>query len=138
MPVPSGLRTRFVAFDTAVTDLTAYLHDPVEVLFGVQLGGGTDIANALGYCQQLIERPRHSVLFLVTDLFEGGNVDTMQRRVAEIVASGVHVVVLLALSDEGVPAHDHAQAAAPEMRVDPHHPRLEIYLLPCPPTKSPP
>ncbi len=107
-----ALRTRFIAFDTSVTDLTPYLHDPVEVLFGVQLGGGTDIANALGYCQQLIERPRHSVLFLVTDLFEGGNVDTMQRRVAEIVASGVHVVVLLALSDEGSPAHDHAQAAA--------------------------
>jgi hypothetical protein len=107
-----ALRTQFVAFDTAVTDLTSYLHDPVEVLFGVQLGGGTDIANALGYCQQLIERPRHSVLFLVTDLFEGGNVDTMQRRVAEIIASGVHVVVLLALSDEGAPAHDHTQAAA--------------------------
>ena len=107
-----ALRTRFVAFDTAVTDLTAFLHDPVEVLFGVQLGGGTDIANALGYCQQLIERPRHSVLFLVTDLYEGGNVATMQRRVAEIVASGVQVVVLLALSDEGAPAHDHAQAAA--------------------------
>lgn len=107
-----ALRTRFVAFDTAVTDLTPYLHDPVEVLFGVQLGGGTDIANALGYCQQLIERPRQSVLFLVTDLFEGGNVDTMQRRTAEIIASGVHVVVLLALSDEGAPAHDHAQAAA--------------------------
>ena len=107
-----ALRTQFVAFDTAVTDLTSYLHDPVEVLFGVQLGGGTDIANALEYCQQLIERPRHSVLFLVTDLFEGGNIDTMQRRVAEIIASGVHVVVLLALSDEGAPAHDHAQAAA--------------------------
>ncbi len=107
-----ALRTQFVAFDTTVTDLTSYLHDPVEVLFGVQLGGGTDIANALGYCQQLIERPRHSVLFLVTDLFEGGNVDTMQRRVAEIIASGVHVVVLLALSDEGAPAHDHVQAAA--------------------------
>ena len=107
-----ALRTRFVTFDTAVTDLTAFLHDPVEVLFGVQLGGGTDIANALGYCQQLIERPRHSVLFLVTDLFEGGNIATMQRRVAEIVASGVQVVVLLALSDEGSPVHDHAQAAA--------------------------
>ena len=107
-----ALRTRFISFDTAVTDLTPFLHDPVEVLFGVQLGGGTDIANALSYCQQLIERPRHSVLFVVSDLFEGGNVDTMQRRVAEMIASGVHVVVLLALSDEGAPAHDHAQAAA--------------------------
>jgi len=107
-----ALRTSFVAFDTSVTDLTAYLHDPVEVLFGVQLGGGTDIAAALGYCQSLIERPRQSVLFLVSDLFEGGNADLMRRRVAELVAGGVTVVVLLALSDEGTPSHDHDHAAA--------------------------
>jgi len=106
------LRTRFVAFDTAVTDLTPYLHDPVEVLFGVQLGGGTDIANALTYCQQLIERPRQSVLFLVSDLFEGGNSELMRRRVGELVSSGVEVVVLLALSDEGTPVYDHDHAAA--------------------------
>ena len=107
-----ALRTWFVAFDTAVTDLTAHLHDPVEVLFGVQLGGGTDIANALLYCQRLIERPRETVVFLVSDLFEGGNADVMRRRVGELVASGVSVVVLLALSDEGTPAHDHDHAAA--------------------------
>ncbi len=106
------LRTRFVVFDTAVTDLTGYLHDPVEVLFGVQLGGGTDISNALGYCQDLIDRPRQSVLFLVSDLHEGGNPALMHRRVDELVSSGVHVVVLLALSDEGVPAYDHAHAEA--------------------------
>lgn len=106
------LRTSFVAFDTSVTDLTAYLHDPVEVLFGVQLGGGTDIAAALGYCRTLIERPRRSVLFLVSDLFEGGNADLMRRRVAELLADGVTVVVLLALSDEGTPSHDHDHAAA--------------------------
>ena len=107
-----SLRTSFVAFDTAVTDLTAHVHDPVEVLFGVQLGGGTDIANALAYCRRLIERPQRSVLFLVSDLFEGGNSELMRRRVAELVTSGVIVVVLLALSDEGAPAHDHDHAAA--------------------------
>jgi len=107
-----SLRTKFFAFDTSVTDLTAYLHDPVEVLFGVQLGGGTDIAHALAFCQQQVERPRQSVLFLVTDLFEGGNSTLMRRRVGELVSSGVRVVVLLALSDEGTPAHDHDHAAA--------------------------
>jgi Mg-chelatase subunit ChlD len=107
-----ALRTSFVAFDTAITDLTAYLHDPVEVLFGVQLGGGTDIASALGYCRQLIERPRETVLFLVSDLYEGGNAELMRRRAGELVESGVHVIVLLALSDEGTPAYDHDHAAA--------------------------
>jgi Mg-chelatase subunit ChlD len=106
-----ALRTSFIAFDTSITDLTAFLHDPVEVLFGVQLGGGTDIAGALGYCRQLVERPRESVVVLVSDLFEGGNVELMHRRIAELVAAGVQVVVLLALSDEGTPAHDHANAA---------------------------
>jgi hypothetical protein len=106
-----ALRTRFVAFDTAVTDLTPFLHDPVEVLFGVQLGGGTDIAHALTYTQRLVERPRDTVLFLVSDLFEGGNTELMHRRAHELIASGVQVIVLLALSDEGTPAHDHAHAA---------------------------
>lgn len=106
-----ALRTSFVAFDTSITDLTAFLHDPVEVLFGVHLGGGTDIANALTYCQQLIDRPRDTVVFLVSDLFEGGNADLMRRRVGELVVAGVQVVVLLALSDEGTPAHDHRHAA---------------------------
>jgi hypothetical protein len=106
------LRTRFIVFDTAVTDLTGYLHDPVEVLFGVQLGGGTDISNALAYCRELIDRPRESVLFLVSDLHEGGSVPLLYRRIGELVSSGVQVVVLLALSDEGAPAYDHTHAEA--------------------------
>ena len=106
------LRTRFFAFDTSITDLTPFLHDPVEVLFGVQLGGGTDIAAALGHCIREIDRPRRSVLFLISDLFEGGNGELMRRRVGELVAAGVTVVVLLALSDEGTPVHDHEHAAA--------------------------
>jgi len=107
-----ALRTSFVAFDTAITDLTAYLHDPVEVLFGVQLGGGTDVANALTYCQRLVERPRETVVVLVSDLYEGGNAEVMYRRVSELIGSGVKIIVLLALSDEGTPAHDHEHAAA--------------------------
>jgi hypothetical protein len=106
------LRTRFFAFDTSITDLTPHLHDPVEVLFGVQLGGGTDIASMLTHCLGEIDRPQSSVLFVISDLFEGGNAQLMRRRVAELVAAGVTVVVLLALSDEGTPAHDHEHAAA--------------------------
>jgi Mg-chelatase subunit ChlD len=107
-----ALRTSVVAFDTAVADLTPLLHDPVEVLFGVQLGGGTDIAGALGYCQRLVTRPADTVLVLVSDLFEGGDPGLMLDRVAALVRSGVTVVVLLALSDEGAPAYDHAMAAS--------------------------
>ena len=107
-----SLRTSVVAFDTAVADLTPLLHDPVDVLFGVQLGGGTDIAQAVGYCQQLVTRPADTVVVLVTDLFEGGNAALLHQRVGELTRAGACVVVLLALSDEGAPAYDHAQAAA--------------------------
>ncbi|MCE9623706.1 MAG: VWA domain-containing protein [Actinomycetia bacterium] len=107
-----AFRTHVVAFDVAVADLTPLLHDPVDVLFGVQLGGGTDIAQAVGYCQQLITRPADTLLILVTDLFEGGNAALLHDRIAALAQAGVCVVVLLALSDEGAPAYDHAQAAA--------------------------
>jgi Mg-chelatase subunit ChlD len=106
-----ALRTSVIAFDSAVADLTPMLHDPVDVLFGVQLGGGTDIAQAIGYCQQLVSRPADTVLVLVSDLFEGGNTALLHDRVAALSQAGVTVVVLLALSDEGAPAYDHTQAA---------------------------
>ena len=107
-----SLKTSLVVFDTAVVDLTEQLSDPVEVLFGTQLGGGTDINRAIAYGQQLITRPRDSIFVLISDLYEGGVREQMLRRVAEMTAAGVQVVVLLALSDEGAPAYDHENAAA--------------------------
>lgn len=106
-----SLRTRLVVFDTAVVDLTDQLADPVEVLFGTQLGGGTDINRALAYCQQVIERPADTVLVLVSDLYEGGDRDATLARAAALVRSGVQVVALLALNDDGAPSFDHALAA---------------------------
>jgi len=105
-----AVRTKMIVFDTAVVDLTEELTDPVELLFGVQLGGGTDIHLALGYCQQIITRPTDTVMVLVTDLYEGGNPDGMRKRAAELVATGVNLIVLLALSDGGAPGYDHGNA----------------------------
>jgi len=105
-----AVKTKMVVFDTSVADLTDELTDPVELLFGVQLGGGTDINAALTYCQQIVTRPSDTVMVLITDLYEGGNVQDMRRRMAEIVASGVQLVVLLALNDDGAPSYDHNNA----------------------------
>jgi Mg-chelatase subunit ChlD len=98
-----SVSTRMVVFDTEVVDLTDDLQDPVDLLFGVQLGGGTDINRALAYCQQIITRPTQTILVLITDLYEGGNAQEMLRRSAEMRASGVQVICLLALSDKGSP-----------------------------------
>jgi Mg-chelatase subunit ChlD len=107
-----SLRTQIIAFDTAVVDLTEALSDPVELLFGVQLGGGTDINAALAFCQSRIEAPRDTVLVLISDLYEGGNEEEMLQRAQALAADGVQVVCLLALSDDGAPAYDHDNAAA--------------------------
>ena len=105
-----AIKTKMVVFDTAVADLTEELTDPVELLFGVQLGGGTDINAALTYCQQIVTKPADTVLVLITDLYEGGNVNEMRRRAVELVAAGVQLVVLLALNDDGAPSYDHHNA----------------------------
>ncbi|MFF4774340.1 VWA domain-containing protein [Microtetraspora fusca] len=107
-----SLRTSLVVFDTAVVDLTDRLHDPVELLFGTQLGGGTDINRAIAYGQGLITRPTDSIFILISDLYEGGVREEMLRRVAAMTAAGVQVIVLLALSDEGAPSYDRENAAA--------------------------
>ncbi len=105
-----AIKTKMVVFDTAVADLTEELTDPVELLFGVQLGGGTDIHAALTYCQQIITRPLDTVLVLITDLYEGGNPEGMHKKAVELTAAGVQTIVLLALNDDGAPAYDHNNA----------------------------
>lgn len=101
-----------IVFDTAVVDLTEDLKDPVDLLFGTQLGGGTDINRALTYCQQVIDRPGKTILVLITDLYEGGKADEMLCRAAGLLASGVQVICLLALSDKGAPGYNSGNAAA--------------------------
>jgi Mg-chelatase subunit ChlD len=104
------IETKLVCFDTTVVDLSDDLADPVETLFGIQLGGGTDINAALAYCQSLVTRPAATQLVLISDLFEGGNAEEMLERAATLVASDVNLIVLLALSDDGAPGYDVAHA----------------------------
>jgi Mg-chelatase subunit ChlD len=124
-----AIKTKMVVFDTAVTDLTEELIDPVELLFGVQLGGGTDINLALSYCKQIITKPTDTVLVLITDLYEGGDQAKMRKRALELVSAGVQVVVLLALNDEGAPFYDHDNAQ--------YFSNLGIPVFACTPDKFP-
>jgi VWA domain containing CoxE-like protein len=106
-----ALDTRVVAFDTEIVDLTEQCgNDPVDMIFGVQLGGGTDINKAVAYCEKFITDPAQTIMFLITDLFEGGNEAQLVRRLREMVESGVRVICLLALSDSGIPCFDERVA----------------------------
>ncbi len=107
-----AVKTHVIAFDTAVADLSEHLDDPVELLFGAQLGGGTDIHRALVYCRDLIQQPLDTILVLISDLYEGGDRAAMLKTAQELVNTGVQVITLLALSDAGAPSFDPHNAAA--------------------------
>ncbi len=102
----SAVKTSVVAFDTQIMDLTPLCADPVDLLFGFQMGGGTDIAKSVAYCQGLVEAPGKTLFFLISDLYEGGNRAALLRRVEELKESGAKVVVLLAIADGGRPFYD--------------------------------
>ena len=106
----SALKTHIVAFDTNIIDLTEKCDDPVDLLYGFQLGGGTDIDKSVIYCQQFIENPKKTLFFLISDLEEGGNRAAFVRRMEEIKSSGVTLICLLALSDSGEPNYDKQMA----------------------------
>lgn len=125
----NSLKTHIVAFDTAVTDLTELCSDPVDLLYGIQLGGGTDIERSVAYCSGLVSEPEKTTMFIITDLYEGGNRSGLLRRLGELRSSGVNVVVLLAISDSGRPIYDEKlaeQVAA-----------LDIPCFACPPERLP-
>lgn len=105
-----SVKTHFVVFDTNVVDLTIHLDDPVDLLFGTQLGGGTDIAKAMSYTANLIEQPNDTIIVLITDLFEGGNSTQLLQTAQRIQQSGAKLLCLLALNDEGAPSYDRSLA----------------------------
>lgn len=106
-----AVSTKLVVFDTSVVDMSEQLDDPVELLFGVQLGGGTDIHRAVSYCQNLIREPQNAILVLISDLYEGSVENKLLARAQELVEAGVQFIALLALSDEGRPSYDKDLAA---------------------------
>ena len=123
------VRTQMIVFDTAVVDLTKDLNDPVDLLFGTQLGGGTDINKALSYVQKTITRPSDTILVLISDLYEGGNERGLLQRASALKKAGVNFITLLALSDEGAPIYDKKVAAK--------FADLQIPVFACSPDKFP-
>jgi uncharacterized protein with von Willebrand factor type A (vWA) domain len=105
-----ALDTRLIFFDTAVADVSDQLSDPVEVLFGVRLGGGTDIARAVAYASSLISQPDKTLFLLVTDLYEGGDAQALLRHLAAMQESKVKTLCVLALNDSGKASYDQQMA----------------------------
>ena len=103
---------RFVAFDTSVVDLSDQVRDdPVSLLFGATLGGGTDISYALQYCEQLVKRPNETVFILISDLCDGGDWGRSLAFAKRMVDSGVNFITLGALDDSQSSARYDRNAA---------------------------
>ncbi len=103
----NALQTHLILFSTEIVDMSDHLHrDPIGMLFGLQLGGGTDIAQAVAYGAQLVRQPEKCIFVLITDLYEGGNPQLLLATLRALRESKVHVLCLLALEEEGCPAYN--------------------------------
>jgi hypothetical protein len=106
-----GIKTHLIAFDTEVIDLTDNVTDPVEVLMGVQLGGGTFIGKAVGYAAERIEVPRRAIVVVISDFYEGMSEHVLIGHVRALVAQGTRVLGLAALDEQADPVYDRALAS---------------------------
>jgi Mg-chelatase subunit ChlD len=104
------LKTHLCLFDTQVVDVTADCVDPVETLMKVQLGGGTDIGQALIYAQTLVENPRQAIVILITDFYEGAPVHRLLSATKQLIESGVTLLGLAALDPQANPTYERAIA----------------------------
>ena len=125
----NAIKTRIVAFDTSVIDLTEKTDDPVDLLFGIQMGGDTDINKSVAYCQQFIETPSKTLFFLISDLDEGGNQASLLKKLEYMKQSGVTVISLLAIADGGKPYYSASMAQKIA--------KLEIPCFACVPERLP-
>lgn len=104
------LRVKLIVFDTAVVDLSHHVEDPVEVLMSVQLGGGTNIGQALTYCESLVENPHRTVLVLISDFCEGASPAVMFNTCRRLREGGVKLIGLASLDETASPIYDHQMA----------------------------
>lgn len=105
-----SLRVSLVVFDTSVVDLSQYVDDPVEILMSVQLGGGTNIGQAMQYCESLVVNPKRTVFVLVSDFMEGASPTVMLGVCQRMSEAGVTLLGLAALDEEAQAVYDRQAA----------------------------
>ncbi|MBL8152381.1 MAG: VWA domain-containing protein [Blastocatellia bacterium] len=105
-----SLGIKLLVFDTSIVDLSQHIDDPVEVLMSVQLGGGTDISQAVKYCETLINNPHRTIFVLISDFCEGGSVKELLATVSRLSQSGVKLLGLAALNETSIPSYDGTMA----------------------------
>ena len=101
---------KLVVFDTSVVDLSDQVDDPVELLMSVQLGGGTNIGQAMQYCEQLVEDPHRTIVVLISDFCEGAPPRALFASIKRFREGGVRLLGLAALDETASPSYDQNMA----------------------------
>lgn len=103
-----AVETHVVAFNhDEVVDLTEHCSDPVDLLFGVQLGGAEDYWKATSYCERFMHTPAKTLYILLADLHDTSpNERRFVSKMEFLLASGIKAVTLLAISDQGQPSYN--------------------------------
>jgi Mg-chelatase subunit ChlD len=106
-----AVRTSLFLFDTEIADLSDQVGQPVDVLLSIQLGGGTNITQALQYAYQLVRQPARTIVVLITDFYEGRAERDLVHQVREMTQAGVRMIGLGALGYEARPEYNKTTAA---------------------------
>ena len=91
------LSIKLLIFDISVVDLSEHIKEPIDILFKVQLGGGTNIAQALEYAKKITFAPDKTIVLLISDLFDSNDYKLMYKNANDIIESGSKLIVLTAL-----------------------------------------
>jgi VWA domain containing CoxE-like protein len=103
-----AVETHVVAFNhEEVVDLTEHCSDPVDLLFGVQLGGAEDYWKATSYCERFMHTPAKTLFILIADLHDTSpNEKRFVKKMEFLLEGGLRAVTLLAISDQGQPSYN--------------------------------
>ena len=91
------LSIKLIIFDISVVDLSEHIKEPIDILFKVQLGGGTNIAQALEYAKKITAAPDKTIVLLISDLFDSNDYKLMYKNANDIIEAGSKLIVLTAL-----------------------------------------
>ncbi|QDT48953.1 VWA domain containing CoxE-like protein [Symmachiella dynata] len=105
-----SVRTSLFLFDTEIADLSEMVGQPVDILLSVQLGGGTNIAKAVTYAEQITREPARTIVVLITDFYEGGSESDLVNKIGEMAQAGIRLIGLGALGYDARPDYNKATA----------------------------
>lgn len=104
------LSVKLIIFDTAIVDLSEYIKDPIDILFKVQLGGGTDIVKALEYAKKITTVPDKTIVLLISDLYDSNDYKFMYKSAKDIIEARSKLFVLPALDYNAEASYDKEAA----------------------------